>query len=75
MSKNISFRPRVIIKYNQMFRHSMTNLYETLGVSRKATLDEIMQAYKGLEKVFVSDHMDSNTECCKNVSKFNLKQL
>ena len=41
-----------LIKYPMRMRHSMTNLYETLGVRYDSTDEEIVNAYKRLSKFF-----------------------
>ena len=41
-----------LIKYPLRMRHSMTNLYETLGVPYDSTAEEIEKAYAKLAKFF-----------------------
>ena len=48
---------QLLARYPTRSRHSMTNLYETLGVHYEATGEEIEAKYQKLFKAF--DHEDS----------------
>ncbi|CAI2370733.1 unnamed protein product [Moneuplotes crassus] len=49
----------LVVRVPVRFRHSMTNLYESLGVKRKATQEEIEEAYNALKAVFTEGEIDS----------------
>lgn len=52
----------LLLKWPVRQRHSMTNLYETLGVTYDADLAEIENAYKRLSKFFDPKEGDSATK-------------
>ena len=55
MFLTLRFRPLFIIA-PQRARHSMTNLYETLGVTQDASFTEIESAYRHLTKYYIKEN-------------------
>eukprot|EP00344_Euplotes_crassus_P000488 CAMPEP_0197013338 /NCGR_PEP_ID=MMETSP1380-20130617/65969_1 /TAXON_ID=5936 /ORGANISM="Euplotes crassus, Strain CT5" /LENGTH=190 /DNA_ID=CAMNT_0042437503 /DNA_START=97 /DNA_END=670 /DNA_ORIENTATION=- len=53
----------------------MTNLYESLGVGRKASQKEIEEAYLSLKKVFTDDTMDSMAQSMMADAKMALNDF
>jgi len=49
------FRPLIMIA-PQRARHSMTNLYETLGVTQDVSFAEIETAYRHLAKYYMKEN-------------------